>query len=238
MSYRTRLAVVAAALTSAALSLAPSLAADETKPIPPELFELRQELSGGEPGGSLRASDEELAREIELLQHREPKPQARQRRTEYHDRARRSDRPADHRANPRNGPRGDRRNDPHRRMDPHNDRSPDGLPDRRRLLRETAFRLDTLAHQLEVCELCDQADELRRVAARLRSNARRQPGGPRPTHDAGPQPAASQRLAPPQPALPPEIDLPGGSPMHFPGPHERPRPAGSGRRPAPERLGD
>ncbi|MEM8865498.1 MAG: hypothetical protein AAGF31_08110 [Planctomycetota bacterium] len=53
-----------------------------------------------------------------------------------------------------------------------------------RLLRDTAFQLDTLAHQLELSDLCRQADELRAVASRLREDARRRRVGRRPKRPA------------------------------------------------------
>lgn len=102
---------------------------------------------------------------------------------------------------------------------------------RKLLLRETAFQLDTLAHRLEMQDLCAQADELRTVANRLRAEARAPLGPPQkttpalngasgfnipanmpanmpPTHPGRPN---SRRSTEPPPTRP----LPTG-PMHFP----------------------
>ena len=64
--------------------------------------------------------------------------------------------------------------------------SPDAA---RRLLKETAFQLDTHAHRLEMHELCGQADQLRELANRLRGDARNLPSS-QPTPHYQPTPAS------------------------------------------------
>lgn len=94
-------------------------------------------------------------------------------------------------------------------------------PDRKHLLRETAFQLDTLAHRLEMQDLCGQADQLRRVAGQLRQDARGEGFSPGPV-----------------PSLPPQAPQagtyrPGPAPLFFPGGRSRvSEPAAEEPRPA------
>lgn len=70
--------------------------------------------------------------------------------------------------------------------------------DPKRLLLETAFQLETLAHELDLADLADSADELRAAAGKLREKARA--GKPRPAIHQGPLRSAPSQMQFPGPS--------------------------------------
>lgn len=64
------------------------------------------------------------------------------------------------------------------------------------LLREAAFELDRLAHELEMAELVEEADSLRDTAKKLRKSARKQGGSAEAARRGGRRPKAGPRSNP------------------------------------------